>query len=72
LGRDSARPSIENSGVQLRWAHRLESLCFGSIFGTDISQARNEIDRDNFSDRVLIDTASVAYNPGKIGGTEGA
>jgi hypothetical protein len=73
------------SGLQTRWAHRLESLCsvsgsynrfrqkhFGSIFGTAISQARNKFGRDNFIHRTLIDTASVAYSPRKIVGTEGA
>jgi hypothetical protein len=45
---------------------------YGSIFGTAISQARNDFGHDNFIDRVLIDTASVAYSPIKILGTEGA
>jgi hypothetical protein len=34
----------------------------GSIFGTAISQARNEFGRNNFIDRTLIGTAAVAYN----------
>jgi len=104
--------------VQLRWAHRLESLCsvlrqrifyplkflvvaaavtggrisinsnflppvtaaattlsakhYGSIFGTAISQARNDFDDDEFRRCILSNTISTSYGTQKIVGTEGA
>src|SRR6476646_6798789 len=51
-------------------ATTLSAKHYGSIFGTAISQARNKFGRANFIHRTLIDTASAAYNPGKIVGTE--
>jgi hypothetical protein len=72
MGRDSAGPSIENSGVKLRWAHRLESLYSGSIFGTAISQARNDFGDGNLIHCTLSGTISAVYNAEKIAGTRGA
>jgi len=46
--------------------------CSGSIFGTDISQARNDSGHDNFIHWSLIVTASVTYNVKKIVGTQSA
>ena len=91
------------SGVQLRSAHRLESLCsvlrqrifyplkflvvaaavtaaattlsakhYGSIFGTAISQARNDFDDEEFRRCILSNTISTSYGTQKIIGTEGA
>jgi hypothetical protein len=44
----------------------------GSIFGTAISQTRNEFDPDNFNHCVLIITASAVYFTIKIRGMAGA
>jgi len=60
------------SGMELRWAHGLESLCSGSIFGTAISQARNDFDDDEFRRCILSNTISTSYGTQKIVGTEGA
>jgi hypothetical protein len=73
------------SGLQTRRAHRLESLCsvsgsynrfrqkhFGSIFGTAISQARNDFDDDEFRRCILSNTISTSYGTQKMIGTAGA
>jgi len=44
----------------------------GSIFGTAISQARNEFDDDEFPHCNLSNTISTSYGTQKIVGTEGA
>jgi hypothetical protein len=44
----------------------------GSIFGTAISQARNEFDRDISIHRTLSETIPAAYSAKKFAGTEGA
>jgi len=44
----------------------------GSIFGTVISQARNDFGDDNFIDRTLNGTILTAYNGQKMAGTRGA
>jgi len=44
----------------------MESLCFGSISGTIISQARNDFGDDNFIDLTLSGTILTAYNARKM------
>jgi hypothetical protein len=46
--------------------------CFGSIFGTAISQARNDFDDEEFRRCILSNTISTSYGTQKIVGTEGA
>jgi hypothetical protein len=45
---------------------------YGSIFGTAISQARNDFDDDEFRRCILSNTISTSYGTQKIVGTEGA
>src|SRR6266478_1967644 len=64
------RVDHQRSGTPL--GAQLESLCSGSIFGTAISQARNDFDDDEFRRCILSNTISTSYGTQKIVGTEGA
>jgi hypothetical protein len=50
----------------------LSAKHYGSIFGTAISQARNDFDDDEFRRCILSNTVSTSYGTQKIVGTEGA
>jgi hypothetical protein len=45
---------------------------YGSIFGTAISQARNDFNDDEFRRCILNNTISTSYGTQKIVGTKGA
>jgi len=53
-------------------ATTLSAKHYGSIFGTAISQARNDFDDDKFRRWILSNTISTPYGTKKIVGTEGA
>jgi hypothetical protein len=55
-----------------RFAATLSAKHYGSIFGTAISQARNDFDEDEFPRCILSNTISTSYGTQKIVGTEGA
>jgi hypothetical protein len=74
---------ISSGGLQTASAHRLRKsvFCFAatlsakhyrSIFGTAISQARNDFDDDEFRRCILSNTISTSYGTQKIVGTDGA
>jgi len=50
----------------------LSAKHYRSIFGTAISQARNDFDDDEFRRCILSNTISTSYGTQKIVGTEGA
>jgi hypothetical protein len=53
-------------------ATTLSAKHYGSIFGTAISQARNDFDDDEFRRCILSNTISTPYGTQKIVGTAGA
>src|SRR5205823_5836145 len=53
-------------------ATTLSARHYGSIFGTAISQARNDFDDDEFRRCILSNTISTSYGTQKIVGTEAA
>jgi len=63
-----------NSKPCRRWqqTHQLFDQCSGSIFGTVISQARNDFGDADFIDHTLSGTLLTAYNGQKMAGTRGA
>jgi hypothetical protein len=50
----------------------LSAKHYGSIFGTAISQARNDFDDDELRRCILSNTISTSYGTQKMVGTEGA